>query len=136
MEPPAADLPGLRDLPDLLDGARVVPVLRSFDRGRAEEFYLGYLGFALDWEHRFEPDLPLYCQVSRGSVRLHLSEHHGDGSPGAAVLLEVDDVEALHASLDPAYGFARPGLATQPWGRTFSVRDPFHNALTFLQPGG
>lgn len=120
--------------PDPLDGARVVPVLRSFDRARAEEFYLGYLGFVVDWEHRFEPDLPLYRQISRGAVRLHLSEHHGDGSPGAAVLMEVDDVAAWHAALPRDYGFARPGLAQQPWGRCFTVRDPFHNALTFLEP--
>src|SRR6185295_19052023 len=31
---------------------------------------------------RFEPDLPLYMQVSRDRCVLHLSEHHGDCSPG------------------------------------------------------
>jgi hypothetical protein len=34
--------------------------------------------------HRFAPDLPLYMQVSRDGSVLHLSEHHGDCSPGAA----------------------------------------------------
>ena len=60
-----------------------VPILRIFSVDRAKEFYLDFLGFTLDWEHRFESDLPLYAQVSRSGLTLHLSEHHGDGSPGS-----------------------------------------------------
>jgi len=36
--------------------------------------------------------LPLYMQVSRDEVKLHLSEHYGDGSPGAAIRIEVNGV--------------------------------------------
>src|SRR5690606_32386963 len=68
---------------------RVVPVFRIFDVGKARDFYLGFLGFALDWEHRFEPDMPLYMQVSLGGFQLHLSEHHGDGTPGAVVFVQL-----------------------------------------------
>ena len=32
---------------------RVIPVLRTFDMAKADEFYLGFLGFAVDWDHRF-----------------------------------------------------------------------------------
>ena len=59
-----------------------IPVLRSFDERKAREFYVDFLGFTVDWEHRLEPDLPLYMQVSRGNLVLHLSEHHGGVSPG------------------------------------------------------
>ncbi len=31
-----------------------IPILRIFDEAKAEEFYLDFLGFKLDWEHRFE----------------------------------------------------------------------------------
>lgn len=58
---------------------RVVPILRIFDIVKADEFYLGFLGLSVDWDHRFEPDAPLYRQISRGNLTLHLSEHHGDG---------------------------------------------------------
>ena len=34
---------------------QTIPVLRSFDVPKAREFYLDYLGFGTDWEHRFEP---------------------------------------------------------------------------------
>ncbi|MET0542634.1 MAG: glyoxalase superfamily protein, partial [Variovorax sp.] len=43
-----------------------VPILRIFDEAKAREFYVGFLGYKVDWEHRFEPGLPLYSQVSRG----------------------------------------------------------------------
>ncbi|MDQ3453082.1 MAG: glyoxalase superfamily protein, partial [Actinomycetota bacterium] len=41
---------------------RVVPILRSFDETRAREFYVGYLGCVVDWEHRFDGQGPLYMQ--------------------------------------------------------------------------
>ena len=37
-----------------------IPILRMCDEAKAREFYLGFLGFAVDWEHRFEPGFPLY----------------------------------------------------------------------------
>ena len=60
-----------------------IPVLRMFDVAKAREFYVDFLGMSWDWEHRFEPDAPLFAQVSRGALLLFLSEHFGDGTPGA-----------------------------------------------------
>lgn len=116
--------------------AGVVPVLRSFDEARAREFYVGFLGMQVDWEHRFEPGLPLYMQVSRGGLRLHLSEHHGDATPGGRTRVEIADVDALHAELDARdYMFARPGVEDTPWGnREMTICDPFGNRLTFASP--
>lgn len=51
---------------------RVVPILRIFDRARAHEFYVGYLGCTVDWTHRTGEDGPTYTQVSRGELVLHL----------------------------------------------------------------
>jgi hypothetical protein len=59
------------------------PVFRMFDEASSKAFYLDFLGFKIDWEHRVEETSPLYRQVSRGSLVLHLSGHHGDSSPGA-----------------------------------------------------
>lgn len=65
-----------------MQALKVIPLLRIFDRKKAEEFYIQWLGFSVDWEHRFEDDLPLYIQVSKAGITLHLTEHHGDCSPG------------------------------------------------------
>lgn len=111
----------------------VTPILRIFDEAKAREFYVGFLGFQVDWEHRFEPALPLYLQVSRDGCILHLSEHHGDCCPGAAMRIAVDDIDAYHAELnEKQYGYARPDIGDTPWGsRDMSVKDPFGNRLTF-----
>ncbi|OWQ45349.1 glyoxalase/bleomycin resistance/extradiol dioxygenase family protein [Roseateles noduli] len=113
--------------------ARTTPILRMFDEAKALEFYVQFLGFTVDWEHRFEPGLPLYMQVSRDGCALHLSEHHGDACPGAAMRIETDDIDAFHAELIARrYGNARPGLEETPWGsKDVSVTDPFGNRLTF-----
>lgn len=113
-----------------------VPILRIFDRAKAVEFYVEFLGFRLDWEHGGHADhSPLYAQVSRGSAVLHLSEHHGDASPGGAALIPVVDVDALHAELRARpYDYARPGVSAEEWGRVMVVVDPFHNRVVFHQP--
>lgn len=43
---------------------QTIPIMRIFDEQKARDFYLGFLGMTLDWEHRFEPGYPLYMQVS------------------------------------------------------------------------
>ena len=78
---------------------RTVPILRIFDVAKAREFYLDFLGCKVDWEHRYAPDLPLFMQVSLGEVILHLSEHHGDCSPGAKITIEMTGLAAYHADL-------------------------------------
>lgn len=114
---------------------RLIPVLRMFSIEKAREFYLDFLGFRLDWEHRFEADFPLYMQVSRGPLVLHLSEHHGDASPGAALLIDVEGLNAFHAELAAKpYRYAKPGIEETPWGtREMAVTDPFGNRLRFSE---
>lgn len=114
----------------------VIPILRIFDLARAKDFYVDFLGFTADWEHRFEPDAPVYMQVSRGDCRIHLSEHHGDGTPGTTIRVQVDELEAYHADLTAKrYKYYRPGLQDQDWGlREMSVKDPFGNTIIFNRP--
>jgi catechol 2,3-dioxygenase-like lactoylglutathione lyase family enzyme len=112
------------------------PILRSFDATKAREFYVDFLGFKVDWEHRFGDNFPLYMQVSRDACILHVSEHHGDCSPGSALRIPVDDVEALHAELGAKdYRYAKPGIEDTPWNtREMSIKDPFGNRVTFFSP--
>jgi catechol 2,3-dioxygenase-like lactoylglutathione lyase family enzyme len=114
---------------------RTVPILRSFDEQKAREFYVGFLGFAIDWEHRFEPDTPFYMQVSRGGIVFHVSEHHGDGSPGVHVRVEVSGLRDFHAELiGKRYKNMRPGLERPEWGGTeMTVIDPVGNRITFAE---
>ena len=112
---------------------KTTPILRIFDEAKAREFYIDFLGFEVDFEHRFEKGLPLYMQVSRDNCVLHLSEHHGDCSPGGAVRIETDELDAFHVELSRKnYSFARPSIEEMPWqSRDMSITDPFGNRLTF-----
>lgn len=113
---------------------RAIPILRMFSEEKAREFYIDYLGFEVDWEHRFEPDMPLYMQIHRSDLIIHLSEHHGDGTPGSTIFLEMSGIEAYHAELTSRnYNYYRPGLEREPWGLCFSVEDGFGNGLRFCE---
>jgi hypothetical protein len=115
----------------------VIPIFRIFDEAKAREFYIDWLGFQSDWEHRFADNAPLYMQVSRkfdcGEVRLHLSEHHGDACPGSKAFIEFQNVEELHRELiEKDYKYNKPGVEHAPWNaKTLTVIDPFHNQLMF-----
>ncbi len=109
-----------------------IPIFRSFDESKMREFYLGFLGFNVDWEHRFEPEMPLYAQVSRGVCVLHLSEHVGDATPGSSIRISTSDLDAYHADLTAKqYKYYRPGIQQRSWGRDMIVQDPFGNRLIF-----
>ncbi len=112
-----------------------VPILRSFDEAEARDFYLRYLGFEVVFEHRYAPEMPLYMGIRKGGCELHLSEHHGDATPGSAVRIGVDDVDACLAALnDRGHPRLRPGVQNQPWGtREITLADPFGNRIIFWQ---
>ncbi|MBB3344796.1 VOC family protein [Luteimonas sp. RC10] len=111
----------------------VIPQLRMTDAARSLAFYAA-LGFRVDWEHRFEPGLPLFAQLTRDGQTLFLSGHAGDGAVGGAVYFKVADVDAC------AHAFQAAGVAiVQPphdtdWGtREMLLVDPDHNRLRFAQ---
>jgi ribosomal-protein-alanine N-acetyltransferase len=116
-----------------IEFGRTVPVFRIFSLAKAREFYVDFLGCTVDWEHRFEPDAPVYMQVSRGGLVIHLSEHHGDSTPGSRVYIYMSGVTELHRELtEKKYRHNRPGLERQEWGMTeLTVIDPFNNRITF-----
>ena len=115
---------------------RVAPIFRIFSLEKAREFYIDFLGCKVDWEHRFEMGAPIYMQVSRDELVLHLSEHHGDGTPGSVVYVYMTDIAALHRELNnKKYRYNRPGLEQMEWGMMqMTVIDPFNNRICFGEP--
>lgn len=112
-----------------------IPVFRMFDVERTLAFYVDFLGFSVAWEYRLTDHYPRYLEVVRDGVRLHLSEHHGDATPGSSVIIGVADAAALQRELVAKdYPYARPGLERPDWGLTVTVGDPASNRLIFMQP--
>jgi len=115
---------------------RAIPIFRIFSLEKAREFYVDFLGCKVDWQASFAPDSPVYMQVSRGALVLHLSEHHGDATPGSHAYVITNGVRDLHRELnDKKYRHNRPGLDEQEWGMLeVTVIDPFANRITFGEP--
>ena len=111
----------------------VTPQFRITDARRSLAFYVDGLGFQVDWEHEFEPNTPKYMQVSRGNLLFHLSEHYGDGTPGAAVYVAMQGVKEFHAEITAKnYKYLRPGVQRTPWNTwAMDLLDPFGNKLRF-----
>jgi len=115
----------------------VVPVLRIFDYAKMKEFYVEWLGFKIEWEHRFAENTPVYMEVSLGGVVLQLSEHYGDASPGAKVFLECTGLKEYHQMIAAKdYRYYKPAVEMAPWGGNALVMeliDPFGNRITFKE---
>lgn len=110
-----------------------ISIFRIFDFNKTEEFYIHFLGFKVDWRHQFEPDFPLYLQISKDGCIIHLSEHFGDASPGASIRIHTENVEKYAQQLlDKNYKHCRPGVEKKPWGNIeMTIHDPFGNKLIF-----
>jgi uncharacterized glyoxalase superfamily protein PhnB len=112
--------------------AQPKPILRILDEDEAREFYIDFLGFTVDWEHRFEDGTPLYMQVSRDGCVLHLSGHFGEARPGAALRIETTELDSFNEELlAKPYKHARPCVNDTQWGREMRITDPFGNHLIF-----
>ena len=72
----------------------LVPILHVKNAREASKWY-ARLGFSLEGEHQFAPNLPVYAFLKRGDNELHLSEHKGDAKPNTLVYYYVDDVDSI-----------------------------------------
>ena len=112
-----------------------IPILRIFDEEKANDFYVDFLGFNLDWSHRYEENFPIYFQISKNNCIIHLSEHHGDCCPGAAIRIPIDNVEAFNRELrNKRYKYANPETHKTPHrSHDMTINDPFGNKIIFTE---
>ena len=115
-----------------------IPVLRMLDETEARGFYLDYLGYQIDWEHRFNsssPTSPLYMQISRGASVLHLNGHADADAPPSEVRIPVcliDEYCEFLRAKDSRHG--QPSLVDPRYtgvNTDMNIEDPFGNLLTF-----
>ena len=104
----------------------VIPIIRVSDATRALAWY-ERLGFAKEWEHRFEPHFPAFVSVARGQARIYLSEHEGDARPGTLLYVRHSDLDTVSAEFDAV-------IETADWGRELELTDPDGNRLRVSEP--
>lgn len=115
---------------------KIKPIFRIFDYQKAVEFYIDWLGFEIIDEHTFGENFPLYLRISYGDIEIHLSEHHGDCSPGAKIYIEnFVGLTEYHKKLHQKdYKYNKPGIEKAFWSREIrcvEVIDPFGNKIVF-----
>ncbi|NBC85186.1 MAG: VOC family protein [Bacteroidetes bacterium] len=109
-----------------------VPILRITDVHTATDFYTSFLGFSTDWKHHPTEGGPIYMQVSREGLVLHLSENDRFRE-GTALYIDTSDLDALHQELSGTSGpWDPPAVLSTPWQtRQMELQDPFGNLLRF-----
>jgi hypothetical protein len=118
--------------------AQAIPIFRIFDYQRAIEHYVDWMEFKIDWENYLDENSPVYMQISRGDLVLHLSGHSGDCSPGARIYIEnFNNLTEYHKLLiDKKYKYNRPGIGPSYWEKgvlEMETIDPFGNKMTFTE---
>lgn len=113
----------------------VIPQFRITDARRSIAFYVHGLGFKVDWEHRFEPGLPVFMQLTRAGQSIFLTEHAGDCQVGGAAYFLVPSADACHGEFGARGVVPTEPPADMPWGpREMVVTDPDGNRLRFASP--
>lgn len=119
----------------------IIPTVKCTGVDQSIAFYVGVLDFQLfgRWP---ETGDPAFATLTRRADALYLSSHSGDGVFGQAIVVLVEDVDALFArfrarGLDPSAKPESPvhqGPLDQTWGtREFYVDDPDGNTLRFTR---
>jgi hypothetical protein len=108
-----------------------VPVVPVASAVEARAFYLEFLGFAADWG--WPAQRPLYAQVSRSGVSLHLREDRA-ANAATELLIRMTGLDALHTELSSkARPYELTVHQTPDDRREIHVRDPFGNRLRFSE---
>jgi catechol 2,3-dioxygenase-like lactoylglutathione lyase family enzyme len=113
---------------------RVIPALRITNYERSKAYYVTTLGFAVEWEHRFEPHFPVFMSIARDGMRLYLTEHRGDCQVGGLVHFLIPDVDAWHAEFRTRGAVVAEAPNDDLGFRNMTVMDPDGNQLRFMEP--
>lgn len=112
-----------------------IPVLRMLDEGKTKRFYLDFLGYKSDWEHRFTPDSPLYMQIRLGESVIHLNGHADSEAPTSEVRIPVKGLQDYCEHLkEKCQGDEKPEVVDPRYSGEnldMNIYDPSGNLLVF-----
>ncbi len=112
-----------------IDLGTVTPILRVKDVAASVAYYVGKLGFKVDWGFP-DPQKAFFACISRGKTKLFLSS--GDqGHPGSWVWIDGNDVERLHEEFKASGAKIRNPPTNYSWALEMQVEDPDGNVLRF-----
>ena len=114
----------------------MTPVFQITDYTQAIAFYVGWLGFSIDWEDR-PASGGHYVQISRSSIVLHLTTYQHESCVGARALAEFAGLSAFHRLLQQKNSaFPTPPLQKTTWNdkvMQLELFDPAGNCLVLSE---
>lgn len=109
-----------------------IPTFRILDYEIAVSFYIDKLGFDIDWEHRFGKDEPVYMQISKHGLILHLTENQRF-QIGIIIFVECKALNEFYSELmnrTVEIEIAKP-QKTKWQTIEMEIEDPYGNLLRF-----
>lgn len=79
---------------------------------------------------------PTYAATRSTETQLGLQGDRAEWTSGPLAVIEVEDLEAVHAAVVAAGGVITQPMFVFPGGRRFHFRDPNGNELAAMQPAG
>jgi hypothetical protein len=113
---------------------RVIPALRITQYECSKKYYVETLGFTVEWEHRFEPNFPVFMSIIRDGMRIYLSQHSGDCQVGGLVHFVIPDVNAWHVEFRDRGAIVAEQPNNDLGFLNMTIRDPDGNQLRFMEP--
>ncbi|HUP18450.1 MAG TPA: glyoxalase superfamily protein [Gemmatimonadota bacterium] len=112
---------------------RAVPILPGDDLSVAREFYVGKLGFTVQWEATEDGRSGL-MGLERGTIELTIDCPMSGHGRNACASLRVESADAYYEDWRDKVELKR-SPRDEEWGaRTFGVTDPFGNTLFVIGP--
>ena len=114
-----------------------IPVVPMALEDETKEFYLEFLGYEIDWEHRFNSsqNSELYMLIHLGDSVLHLNGHADPDSAPIETRIPVEHLQEYAQFLcqkKSRFGMPQPVDPRYEGKNTdMNIRDPFGNLLTF-----
>ena len=112
---------------------RAVPILPGDDLSVAKQFYVGKLGFTVQFEATDDGKEGI-IGVERGTIELTIDCPMFGHGRNACASLRVNSADEYYEEWQPKVEIRRPPV-NEPWGgRTFGFEDPFGNSLFIIGP--
>lgn len=112
---------------------RAVPILPSDDLRVAKEFYVGKLGFTVEWESTADGSNGI-MGLAMGTLELTIDCPMSGHGRNACASLRVNSADAYYDEWRKKVNMQGPPH-DESWGaRTFSVIDPFGNSIFVIGP--
>jgi uncharacterized glyoxalase superfamily protein PhnB len=111
---------------------KAIPTFGISDYQTAIEFYIDTLDFTIDWEHRFSTTEPVYMQISKNGLVLHLSENKRFENK-AIIFVDTKNIKEFHKEITEKNPTVKiQDILNTNWQTLqLEIQDPFGNLLRF-----